>query len=70
MGSHIIFTTGLTKMGLQEWDRTFFGIKGDQKIKVGRIYKWDDCNFNQCVNLFQDDLVKLGSRKLHFPKSD
>ena len=37
---------------------------GYQKIKVGRIYKWDDfyyINFNQCVNSFQDDLVKLGS---------
>ena len=46
---------------------------GYQKIKVGRIYKWDDfcyINFNQCVNSFQDDLVKLGLRKLHFPKSD
>ena len=41
------------------WNRTWD--LGDQKIQVGRDLKWEDfyfIKFNQCVNSFQDDLVK------------
>ena len=44
---------------LLEWDRTFSGF-GDQKIQVGRDFKMGRffLKFNQCVNSFQDDVVK------------
>ena len=46
---------------LLEWDCTFFGGLGDQKIKavrdlkMGRFYF---IKFSQCVNSLQDGLVK------------
>ena len=67
-----------------------FGIWGIRNsVRYGLKTKWEDLYFikfyNQCVNSFQDDLVKrlynvdaylqkvntkLESQKFHFPKSD
>ena len=53
-GSGVAFS-----LELLEWDRTFSGFE-DQKIQVGRNLKIGRffLKFNQCVNSFQDDVVK------------
>ena len=63
MGSHfhrwIDYNGVAFCLELLGWNRTWD--LGDQKIQVGRDLKWEDfyfIKFNQCVNSFQDDLVK------------